>query len=156
MRNKVYDIVQKEQPIGRSELIKRANYGKRGGEAVINVITALGLLKCINKKYHLTEQSETYLTHSSVFSWKPIANYFTEKIDYSLKALEDENYVNEKITADWSQGSAASHEKAAQFTEYMQSLNAQKANSLAQNIDLRKKFSVNSILDVAGGSGCFT
>lgn len=42
------------QPMSRSELIKQAKYGKRGGEAVINVVTALGLLKCIDRKYYLT------------------------------------------------------------------------------------------------------
>ena len=42
------------QPIERSELIRQAKYGKRGGEAVIHVITALGLLKCIDGKYYLT------------------------------------------------------------------------------------------------------
>ena len=155
MRNKVYDIVQKEQPIERSELIKKANYGKRGGEAVINVITALGLLKCIDKKYYLTEQAETYLTHSSVFSWKAIANYFPEKTNEYMKALETENYLNEQVIGGWSQGLTISAEKATQFTEFMQSLHAQTANALAKKIDMRQKFSVNSILDVAGGSGCF-
>lgn len=54
MRNHVFDIVEKMQPIDRNELIKQAKYGKRGGEAVINVVTAADLLKCIDGKYYLT------------------------------------------------------------------------------------------------------
>lgn len=54
MRNNVFDIVRENQPIKRSDIILKAKFGKRGGEAIINVITALGLLKCINGHYYLT------------------------------------------------------------------------------------------------------
>ena len=54
LKHGVFDIVQQNEPIARAEIIKKAKYGKRGGEALINVITALGLLKCIDGKYYLT------------------------------------------------------------------------------------------------------
>ena len=54
LKHGVFDIVQQNEPVTRSEIIKKAKYGKRGGEALINVITALGLLKCIDGKYYLT------------------------------------------------------------------------------------------------------
>jgi hypothetical protein len=56
----VFDIVDKMQPISRSDLISQAKYGKRGGEALINVITALGLLKCIDGNYFLTGIIKTF------------------------------------------------------------------------------------------------
>ena len=152
MRNKVYDIVEKEEPIGRDELIKKANYGKRGGEALINVITALGLLKCIDKKYYLTEQSKIFLTHSSAFSWKAM---LVSKSQKALEALERENFLNTVHVGNWSEGKTESDERAVQFTEFMQSQHLSAANDLAVKVDLRKKFGVNSLIDVAGGSGCF-
>ena len=54
IKHGVFDIVQQNEPITKAEIIKKACYGKRGGEALINVITAQGLLKCIDGKYHLT------------------------------------------------------------------------------------------------------
>lgn len=50
----VFDIVREHEPIEKSQIIKEAKFNKRGGEALINVVTALGLLKCIDKKYYLT------------------------------------------------------------------------------------------------------
>lgn len=54
MRNNVFDIVKEHQPIKRSDIITKAKFGKRGGEAILHVVTALGLLKCIDKNYYLT------------------------------------------------------------------------------------------------------
>ena len=159
VRNNVYDIVRKEQPIDLFQLIKKASYGRRGGEAVINVITALGLLKCIESKYYLTASSENYLTSSSIFSWKSMLNLFPEKFTSFMQAIDTENYSGVELEGsfvnNWSVGSIAP-EKAVQFTNYMQSLHLSAANGLAKKVDLKKRFDVSSILDVAGGSGCFT
>lgn len=73
-----------------------------------------------------------------------------------MEAIERENHVNKELVGEWSQGSAISDEKAAQFSGFMQSLHMTAANGLAKLVDFRKKFNVTYMLDVAGGSGCFT
>jgi hypothetical protein len=154
----LFDIVKSMQPITRAKLIEKVKYGKRGGEAIINVITALDLLKCINGNYYLTKKSENFLTSSSAFTFQPMIDIYYEKdkeFEKYYKAIDEENYViSNAIVNDWSVGSV-DEKRAAAFTQYMQCSHVAPANGVAKTIDFAK-FGIKTFLDVGGGSGCFS
>jgi hypothetical protein len=55
---KLFDVVKEFQPISRDDLIFKIGMGKRSGEAIINVITALGNISYLILFSHLLIEEE--------------------------------------------------------------------------------------------------
>lgn len=82
-------------------------------------------------------------------------NIRKERFEDEFRKIETEHYVNETgIISEWEAGEI-DPDHAARFTEFMNSVHLSAAIGFAKNFDL-SQFGVKTILDVGGGSGCFS
>ncbi len=112
-------------------------------------------MKVFSIRISFIEVSKNYLTENAVHTWKPMFNIRKEIFEAEMIRIQSEHYVNETgIINEWQTGEIDS-EHAVRFTEFMNSIHLSTAIGFAKNFDL-KQFGVKSLLDVGGGSGCFS
>ena len=46
IKSGIFDIIKLNQPINLNDMVNKTKMGKRGGSALINVLTASGICKC--------------------------------------------------------------------------------------------------------------
>lgn len=100
--------------------------------------------------------AKKFLVNDSPYTFKPLFEYYEVDEKILRSVLDDKKSELEwGIIESWEKGSIDG-ESAAKFTALMQSISLDAARYLAKHIDLRKELNVNSLLDVAGGSGCYS
>lgn len=145
-------------PATVEEVAARFSLNPRGAEAMLATLASLGFLSWCQSKFHLTEVSYHFLIPSKPFYWGHMLHLF-EKIPLSYKVLMECLLENEPTAADedktltenW-ESADVPPERADAITRAMHSHSLATAIGLAQRIDLSD---VHSLIDIAGGSGCF-
>ncbi len=140
------------EPRTQEEVAEVLAFSKRGTEAVLGILTSLGLLSHHLDRFHLTDLSRNYLLPENPFYWGGMlhrlrAHPATEAIRAALQSDID----RERITDAWERGQV-DPERVRAFTRAMHSHSYPAATGVARHGDFT---GVRRLLDVGGGSGCF-
>ncbi|WP_438008197.1 methyltransferase [Sorangium sp. So ce321] len=154
----VFTLLERE-PASVAELGEKLSLSARAAEALLASLAAMGLLARLQGKFHLTEVSRDFLLPTKPFYWGPILRMLCQ-LPLSDRALVDtlrrDGAVawgnGNVITDEWAQAELPD-ERAQAFTRAMHSHSFATAVGLAQRVELS---GVERLLDVAGGSGCFS
>jgi acetylserotonin N-methyltransferase len=154
-------------PAGISELATRLGFDLRATSVFVRLLAALGLLVPREDRFHLTDQARTYLLPSSPFYWGPMMRVGVSEWHYStalaaLKKKESASVTRPDGTPvvsgtgrssdGWAEGKI-SPEDARQIAARMHAHSLAPAIACARNYDFT---GVRRLLDVGGGSGCFS
>ncbi len=157
----VFDELAKA-PGSTTELAARLQLNERAVRALLPVLASSGLLAQRAGRYHLTEVANNYLLSTSPFYWGPILSLVRrapishEAVTAALKAPESAVRWNatsaDNPTNAWSEGQITP-ELAANIAAYMHanSLSAARVAATRANLNTARR-----LLDVGGGSGCFS
>jgi acetylserotonin N-methyltransferase len=156
-----------EEPASIPELAERMGFDRRALTALVRLLAAMGLLAARQGRYHLTELSHVYLRKDSPFYWGPIfSTYSAEKQLLVLKDALTGKGRSGNSGADgrpvpgqsgrhvdsWASGQIGLDEARA-VAAIMHSHSLASAVTLARH----PAFStIDRLLDVGGGSGCFS
>lgn len=148
---RLFSLLEKK-PSAASEIATSLSLSARATEALLGVLTAIGLLVQHRGEFSITEVSRNFLLPESPYYWGGFLHLgrerpptYTTIRDAVLKdSLRDS-------TSNWLAG-GFDPERAKGFTRAMHSKGLPGAISVARrgNFD-----GVNRLLDVGGGSGCF-
>ncbi len=147
-----------ERPATAEELAERMDLNPFAMKALLPMLASLGLLAVWRSRYQLTEPSRIYLLHDSGFYWGHAftvhrANQVTRNFIQSLKAKPtDPSTRNDRPADAWAAGEVGA-EMARGLTAFMHSHSLPAALGVAQVGDFE---GVSRVLDVGGGSGCFS
>jgi hypothetical protein len=138
------------------EIAAHCGIAPRAAEPIVGLLCSLGVLVQNAGRFGNTETSRTYLLPSSPFYWGPVLRFNIDS-DFRevnvLEAAKNKKQFGHEGEGDLWEDSELSAEKAGKFTALMHSFSFGAAISLAR----RDEFSgVRRLLDVAGGSGCFS
>jgi len=131
---------------------------ERAVEVLAEILIGLGFLKKIGKKVNLTQIAKTYLLPNSPFYWGAQLLGLRERIEHKqiLEAITNAthqlSYSGKQFTAMWEEGTITA-EAARNFTQKMH------ATILAPALHAVKSGlfkATQNLLDVGGGSGCFS
>jgi len=141
-------------PSSDEQVVAGLHIGPRSCKALLGVLAGLGLLEQHKGKYYLTEHSKIYLVKESPFYWGPmlLSDSMPEHHNKLLEALENDKPTTGKVVFDWEAGQLSDETAKAQ-TESMHAHSFPAAIGVAQNFDWSQH---HKILDIAGGSGCFS
>lgn len=151
-----------DHPSRSGEIASALRLGSRSIEALLNLLTALGFIARRNGIFHLNELSRCYLLPESPHYWGGVLHTVRDMpVSHSMiiDAVRSDSFTNiednagpRKFTDEWKQ-STLSAEQARRFTEKMHSHGFSSALALA-----RFQFfdDIRSLLDIGGGSGCYS
>ncbi|WP_437644114.1 methyltransferase [Sorangium sp. So ce362] len=147
------------EPTGIAELARQLSLSFRATEALLASLAGMGLLARFQGKFHLTETSRNFLLPGRPFYWGHMLRLIGQvPVSHStlLETLRRDGAVawdaGKAITEAWDHVDL-SEERAFVFTRAMHSHSFATAVGLAQRVELT---GVERLLDVAGGSGCFS
>lgn len=141
-----------------SNIAKKLNIHEQGIKALTNVLLSLGFLNMKNGLISLSQTAQSYLLPDSPFYWGAQFKGLYEKIEHKrlLNALKNSTtqltFNNKSFTDMWEDGSLTDA-AAIDFTQKMHAtifapaLGAVKSGVFA---------STKKLLDMGGGSGCFS
>jgi hypothetical protein len=141
-----------QTPATPQEVATRFSLGTRATEALLGVLTSLGLLVQHLGKFSVTEVSRNYLLPESPYYWGDFLRGVRDiaPTHASLQAALLEDNLREHPSL-WQTG-GLDPKRAEAFTRRMHSRGLAAAVAMAR----RGNFTdVKRLLDVAGGSGCF-
>lgn len=141
-------------PLTIAEIQESLKLGSRGTEALLAVISSMGLLTKQIDKYYLTDVARDYLLPSSPFSWIPTF-YMFRNFATTISGISDAINKDKSSLYDgkvW-ESFDLSPELAKNITKAMHAHSLPAAISLAR---LGVFTNVTKLLDVGGGSGCFS
>lgn len=153
-----------EQPATVDELSERLGLNPRALGAVLPMLASLGHLVVRGGRYHLTDDARSFLLPTSAFYWGGLLegarrdNPMAERLTQRLTAPDPEEEIpapvdSRKSNSDsWASGDI-SLEGARAGARHMQSVSSVVALGLAEN---RGFASSRRLLDIGGGSGCFS
>ncbi|MEM0967369.1 MAG: methyltransferase [Verrucomicrobiota bacterium] len=152
-----------EEPLSRPEIAKKLALDGRPTEAMLGMLVSLSLLDCHEGRYYLTPIANTYLLPRSEYYWGPVFEMNRPLLMGAepLKKAMLENKTGsfqgkldseDSLIDEWDAGEP-SDEEARGFTECMHALFWGLAQSVAALVDFG---SVTRLLDMGGGSGCFS
>jgi acetylserotonin N-methyltransferase len=143
-------------PADLSEISSRTKLSRRSVEALMAVLTALGFAVQRLGLFHLTDVARTYLVKGRDFYWLPMLRGVGSAQDASevlLQLLHTDNLSRDtRISQRWERGEMT-HEDARAGNRRMHSHSLPAALGLAKNGDFAN---VRRLLDMAGGSGCYS
>ena len=144
------------QPATIAEIAAHCNIAERAAEPIVGLLCSLGVLVQNGGRFGNTETSRTYLLPQSPFYWGPVLR-FNIGADFRevnvLEAARNKKQFGHEGEGDLWEGSELSPGRAATFTALMHSFSLGAAIALAR----RDEFDgITRLLDVAGGSGCFS
>jgi 3-hydroxy-5-methyl-1-naphthoate 3-O-methyltransferase len=154
----VFDTISKNK-FNINQLAAYLEITSRAVAVLVDPLISLGFLNERNNNLYLSQTSETYLLSESPFYWGVILEINQrDNEDHKLimAAIRDDGcqlrYGNQTITAMWQTGSM-SPEVASQFTKRMHAtIFAPAVMAVASGLFN----STQKLLDVGGGSGCFS
>ncbi|AUX34696.1 MULTISPECIES: methyltransferase [Sorangium] len=156
----VFSLLEQE-PAGIAEVAGKLHLSLRATEALLASLAGMGLLVRSHGKFHLTETSRNFLIPTKPFYWGHMVRLICQvPITHGtlLETLRRDGAIawgegqGKVITEEWAQVDL-SDERAFAFTQAMHSHSFATAVGLAQRAELS---GVGRLLDVAGGSGCFS
>jgi acetylserotonin N-methyltransferase len=143
-------------PLGVAELCSELGLSERSVLALTGALAAAGFIVTRENRFFLTDISRTYLLKGSDFYWLPMlrgAGYGQMTADVLMQVLRTDNLgSDDRISRRWEQGEMNADD-ARGSNMRMHSHSLPSAIGLAANCDFS---SVRRLLDVAGGSGCFS
>ena len=144
------------RPMAAPEAARELGVGPRASTALLGLLAALGFLEERDGVYHLTDVSRHYLLPESPWYWGAMlhsARELTLTHAFVKETLQrDRRPDRERSTDGWKSGHL-SPERALQLTRAMHAHSQPAAVGLAGSGLLHD---VSRLLDVGGGSGCFT
>jgi acetylserotonin N-methyltransferase len=143
-------------PAGIDEISAGLGLLRRSAEALTTGLAATGFLVQHQERFQLAPLARTYLLPESEFYWIPMlrgAGYGQSTVEVLLTALQTENLGHDdRISRRWERGEMTL-EDAKGGNRRMHSHSFPTALGLARNGDFS---GVRRLLDVAGGSGCYS
>ncbi|MEM1059036.1 MAG: methyltransferase [Verrucomicrobiota bacterium] len=150
------------EPLTRDEVGARLSIGPRANSAMLGVLASLGLLRDRGGRYYLSDVAKTYLLPDSPYYWGDMMALNrtimmgAEPLKKAMLLDETNTFTGKPDDASlveaWEKGEV-DPALARQFTKAMDNLFQGPAQHLARTIDLAP---VTRLLDVGGGSGCFS
>jgi SAM-dependent methyltransferase len=143
------------------ELSMRLPLGRRGLAASLPLLAGLDLLRVADGRYHLTDSARLYLLKDSPLFWGPVLignSARTPLHGRIVEALRAEDRTTPGTTAGqrpsdgWESGEI-SPEQARGIAAFMQAHSLPASSGAAARAPLA---GVRRLLDVGGGSGCFS
>jgi len=112
------------------------------------------ILKSCFKTY--VEISVAYMVEKSPLFAGPVFSCFSKPQDHVREAWESDKkgVLNYPLSNDWSENTIQ-EESAKELANYFKVFSMSYALAISRKINLKQQFGVNSVLDVAGGSGVF-
>ncbi|HUJ04266.1 MAG TPA: methyltransferase [Rhizomicrobium sp.] len=144
-----------EAPATAAELAARTGLREYALKALLPMLSALGFLAPRGGRYHLTVSARTYLLHRSPFYWGhaftphrgvPLTRTFIER----LKTVERE--ASGAPVEAWESGKLG-RDQAEAIARFMNSHSLSAAAGAAREGEFSQ---TKRLLDVGGGSGCFS
>lgn len=138
-------------------LAARRDFDLRGLSALLPMLRLLGFLREHGGVYQLSEAGRQYMLKSSPFYWGNVFTRVGESLPPHRMLLETINREREKAEksrpADSWESGHVDAEMAKGVTAFMHSHSMPAAMGMAQTCDFS---AVGRLLDVGGGSGCFS
>ena len=133
----------------------------RKSEALLALLAALGFLSRRHERFSLTDVSRTFLLPESPYSWVPVLESGREsstaaRLWQTLREVPSEakrSKASEKSLTRWWKAPKLDRATAKLVTEHMHAYSFPAAMGLVRWADFR---AVRRLLDVGGGSGCFS
>lgn len=145
-------------PATATEISKWFSLSSRGAESLLGVLVGLGFLRRLRGMFHLTEQAGEFLVPDRPYYWGGLFAAYRIEPDRAsparlLAALrEDDGADKQRATTWWQQGSLT-RQNADVVTAYMHAHSFPSAVGFARRADFT---GIRRLLDVGGGSGCFS
>ncbi len=149
-------------PSTSEDLTQALGLSMRSTEALLNMLAAMGFIVKLDDAYHLNDLSRSYLLSESPHYWggvlhtvrdMPVSHAMIMDAVRHDSANSMSKYGRRKFTDDWKQESMTD-EQAAKFTDKMHSHGFASAISLSRYQAYFRE--LTHILDVGGGSGCYS
>jgi predicted O-methyltransferase YrrM len=145
------------QPDTAEGLAARRNFNERGLRALLPMLMQLGFLTAPGGAYHLTEAGRQYMLKGSPFYWgalfKRIApNIVPHKLLLETINNERANAARTRPADGWESGHV-DMVQAREVTAFMHAHSVTSAHGIARTCDFSR---IRKLLDVGGGSGCFS
>ena len=157
---KIFDSLA-ERPATIAELAGRMDLDTRALAAVLPLLAAQGFLCAHEGRFSVSETTRNFMVHSSPFYWgavlvgQPRQNPPHADMCKALaanKARAPEESGDKPPVESWESGQLGL-ERARGIAAFMQSHSLPAATGIARNGDFK---GVSRMLDVGGGSGCFS
>jgi hypothetical protein len=142
-------------PATAEEVARSLSLGPRAVESLLGVMTSLGFLAQRQGRFHLTDVSRNFLLPESPYYWGGMLQLVRD-IPFTRSALREALERDKPIGyqgKDVWETHQVDPEQAKVFTRAMRSHSFPAAMGLAERGDFS---GVKRLLDVAGGSGCFS
>jgi len=156
-------------PATAEQIAQRLGFNRRGTDVLLSMLSALGLLAARDGRLELADVTRTYLLPDSPYYWGPLLRALgvvPQQHDALIRALRDPDdraapmevarAQKDAIPADaaeaWTRGQI-SKAQAEAVTRLMHCHSLPASVGVARNGNLR---GVSRLLDVGGGSGCFS
>lgn len=143
------------------ELAVKLSLGRRGLAATLPLLAGLDLLRVADGRYHLTDTARLYLLKDSPLYWGPVFSLLGARMpthDAILQALRTEDRVTPGNPAEqrpsdgWDSGEIPP-ERARVIAAFMNAHSLAASSGASARAPLA---GVRRLLDVGGGSGCFS
>jgi O-methyltransferase/methyltransferase family protein len=152
-----------ETPTTSADLARRLELKPQGTETLLRMLVALGLLVVYDGRYQLTAVARNYLLRESPFYWGHVwslsidMNSIHTRLREALVVKPTPPAANTAAPGDravegWESGQI-DDEQAGRIARFMHSHSMAAAAGLARDVSFE---GVNRLLDVGGGSGCFS
>jgi len=151
-----------EAPAGIPELAERLSLSERGVNTLLPMLASLGLLVQHAGVYHLADAARIYLLPDSPFYWGGILGHASKALHQHHSLVQILRKREGRGSGQWSgeqppidawESGELGLERARQIAAFMHSHSMAAAVGLACNDRFDE---VGRLLDVGGGSGCFS
>jgi len=145
-----------DRPSDPGAIASHLRLARRSVDALLAALAASDFVVKRHAAFHLTDISRTYLLEESDFYWIPMLRQVgtaQASAEALMQALRSENlHPDDRISRRWERGEMTPDD-ARGSNRRMHSHSLPAAVGLARNGDFQ---GVRRLLDVAGGSGCFS
>ena len=150
-----------ERPATVAELAQALDLNARALSAVLPLLAALGFLKAHEARFSVSDTTRNFMVHGSPFYWgavfmvQPRLNPMHVRLceALALKKAGPMGQSSEKPPVESWESGQLDLERARDIAAFMQSHSLPAATGVARNGDFT---GVSRLLDVGGGSGCFS
>jgi acetylserotonin N-methyltransferase len=148
----VFELLN-EEPAGFERMRERLHLPLRSVQVLLGALAAGGWLVKRGELFHLTDVARNYLLPTSEFYWVPMLRGVRVRDGDLMPVLRTENLAPEdRVSVRWERGEM-SLEDARMSNARFHSHSMPAAVGLARNADFS---GVRRMLDIAGGSGCYS
>lgn len=142
-------------PLGPEEIGKKLSLSPRATEALVGVLAALGLLERRDGRFLLGDLARSFLLPSSPYYWGGMIRFVRDLVlnrKTIQEVLQKDRPRDGSMDRFW-KSHDQDPEQARAFTHAMHSRSLVLGAAVARRLDFA---GVGRLLDVAGGSGCFS